>query len=56
MTTKSTSKQNLRFGRSIEKLDHLMNKQWERLVQIQEIQLEQLAELKAYPRNHASKK
>lgn len=39
-----------------EKLDHLMNKQWERLIQIQEIQLEQLAELKAHPRNHASKK
>jgi len=29
-----------------EKLDHLMNKQWERLVQIQEIQLEQLSEIK----------
>ncbi|MBD3789932.1 MAG: DUF1003 domain-containing protein [Campylobacterales bacterium] len=29
-----------------EKLDHLMNKQWDRLVQIQEIQLEQLSEIK----------
>lgn len=29
-----------------EKLDHLMNRQWERLIQIQEIQLEQLSEMK----------
>lgn len=29
-----------------EKLDHLMNRQWERLIQIQEIQLEQLSEIK----------
>jgi uncharacterized membrane protein len=28
-----------------EKLDHLLNKQWERLVQIQEIQIEQLSEI-----------
>jgi len=28
-----------------EKLDHLLSKQWERLVQIQEIQMEQLSEL-----------
>ncbi len=28
-----------------EKLDHLLNKQWERLVQIQEIQVEQLSEI-----------
>ena len=28
-----------------EKLDHLLSKQWERLVQIQEIQIEQLSEL-----------
>jgi uncharacterized membrane protein len=28
-----------------EKLDHLLNKQWERLVQIQEIQMEQLSEI-----------
>jgi len=28
-----------------EKLDHMMSKQWERLVQIQEIQLEQLSEM-----------
>lgn len=32
-----------------EKLDHLMGKQWERLVQIQEIQFEQLSELKQHP-------
>ena len=28
-----------------EKLDHLLSKQWERLVQIQEIQIEQLSEI-----------
>jgi uncharacterized membrane protein len=28
-----------------EKLDHLLAKQWERLVQIQEIQMEQLSEI-----------
>ncbi len=35
-----------------EKLDHLLSKQWERLVQIQEIQIEQLSEiseLRKYP-------
>ena len=30
-----------------EKLDHLLSKQWERLIQIQEIQMEQLAEINA---------
>ena len=30
-----------------EKLDHLMDKQWERLIQIQEIQLEQLSGMKS---------
>jgi uncharacterized membrane protein len=30
-----------------EKLDHLLSKQWERLVQIQEIQIEQLSEITA---------
>lgn len=30
-----------------EKLDHLLSKQWERLVQIQEVQLEQLSEISA---------
>jgi uncharacterized membrane protein len=28
-----------------EKLDHLLSKQWERLVEIQEIQIEQLSEI-----------
>jgi uncharacterized membrane protein len=39
-----------------EKLDHLLNKQWERLVQIQEIQIEQLSEineLKNRPARHS---
>ena len=39
-----------------EKLDHLLNKQWERLVQIQEIQVEQLSEineLKNRPARHS---
>ena len=40
-----------------EKLDHLLNKQWERLVQIQEIQVEQLSEinqLKQRPPKHSA--
>jgi uncharacterized membrane protein len=34
-----------------EKLDHLLSKQWERLVQIQEIQMEQLSEINALKQN-----
>ena len=40
-----------------EKLDHLLSKQWERLVQIQEIQMEQLSEiyeLKQHPAKHST--
>jgi uncharacterized membrane protein len=40
-----------------EKLDHLLSKQWERLVQIQEIQIEQLSEinqLKSRPEKHST--
>ena len=40
-----------------EKLDHLLSKQWERLVQIQEVQMEQLSELnrlKQHPSGHST--
>ncbi len=37
-----------------EKLDHLLSKQWERLMQIQEIQIEQLSEMSEYAKNRAN--
>jgi len=38
-----------------EKLDHLLSKQWERLVQIQEIQIEQLSELNRLKQHSAGR-
>ncbi|MCX6076361.1 MAG: DUF1003 domain-containing protein [Campylobacterales bacterium] len=37
-----------------EKLDHLLSKQWERLMQIQEIQIEQLSEMSNMQKNRAN--
>ncbi|MFA6191491.1 MAG: DUF1003 domain-containing protein [Sulfurimonas sp.] len=39
-----------------EKLDHLLSKQWERLMQIQEIQIEQLSEMSEYAKNRTNQK